>query len=342
MGKSFKLFFVIFILLVVIGVYLQEKGEGDNLAEISYPEGKYSLEGEFESLAYSGEEEFTIVFIPDTQLYSESYPEIFTKQTEWIVENKEELNIKFVMHLGDIVQNVGEEKEWERASESMGVLDGEIPYLIVPGNHDIDEDLSYNTFNEYFPVSRFDYDWYGGSYPESENQNNYGFFLFNDEEFLVMGLDFCPNDEALNWANSVIEDNFDRKVILFTHLYLYLDGTRFGPGDGFSCESYPKCWKGSCNDGEAIWDKLVKKHDNVLLVGSAHTFPALENSKTDCVDGNYVHQTVQDFQDLEGGGTGWLRYYTFKTNEKIIESRAYSPYLAEFGNTKNNFHQNLL
>lgn len=79
---------------------------------------------------------FTIVVLPDTQFYSKKYPELFYNQTEWIVENKENLNIKIVLHLGDIVDNCEETKEWEIADKAMGILEGEVPYTVLQGNHD--------------------------------------------------------------------------------------------------------------------------------------------------------------------------------------------------------------
>src|SRR5205085_2879552 len=45
---------------------------------------------------------WTLVVLPDTQIYSESYPELFKDQTRWIVANKDRYNIKYVLHLGDI------------------------------------------------------------------------------------------------------------------------------------------------------------------------------------------------------------------------------------------------
>jgi len=72
----------------------------------------------------SGPEEFTIVVLPDTQIYAQSHPDIFTSQTQWIVDNKEALNIVFVTHEGDIVQNWNSITEWERANTSMSLLDG--------------------------------------------------------------------------------------------------------------------------------------------------------------------------------------------------------------------------
>ena len=53
----------------------------------------------------SGASDFTIIVLPDTQHYSDQFPEIYTSQTQWIAENKDDLNIVFVSHMGDIVQN---------------------------------------------------------------------------------------------------------------------------------------------------------------------------------------------------------------------------------------------
>ena len=50
------------------------------------------------------EESFTIVLLPDTQNYAEKYPETYIAQTLWIRERRKVDNIKFAIHLGDIVQ----------------------------------------------------------------------------------------------------------------------------------------------------------------------------------------------------------------------------------------------
>ena len=52
-----------------------------------------------------GNEPATIVMLPDTQLYSENNPEIFHDQTRWVAEHIAEENIRFVTHVGDVVQN---------------------------------------------------------------------------------------------------------------------------------------------------------------------------------------------------------------------------------------------
>ena len=93
--------------------------------------------------------DFTIIALPDTQHYTDNPSNYanYSAQTHWIVANKDTLNIKFVTHLGDIVEhgnNGGNDLEWQVADAAMGLLedplttllaDG-IPYGLAPGNHD--------------------------------------------------------------------------------------------------------------------------------------------------------------------------------------------------------------
>ena len=85
-----------------------------------------------------GSSAFSLVGIPYTQNYSSSFPQIFTAQTEWVVANREELDIRYVSHYGYIVNNADNLVQWQRADASMGVLDAaSVPYGYCPGNHDI-------------------------------------------------------------------------------------------------------------------------------------------------------------------------------------------------------------
>ena len=110
---------------------------------------------------------FTIIGIPDTQYLvdvAEPYPDIYDSQTQWIVANKNDLNIVYVAHLGDVVQHGnGQDQEWQYANHSMSFLedpsttnlaDG-IPYGVAVGNHDQSgwgnpDGNSTAKFNEYF------------------------------------------------------------------------------------------------------------------------------------------------------------------------------------------------
>ena len=78
---------------------------------------------------------FTIVVLPDTQYYAATYPEILEAQTKWIVQERDAAGIALVVHEGDIVDR-DEPRQWERASRSLHVLDGVVPYVLSAGNHD--------------------------------------------------------------------------------------------------------------------------------------------------------------------------------------------------------------
>ena len=101
---------------------------------------------------------FTLVALPDTQIYAQSYPQHFHAQTEWIAENRDRLNIKFVLHLGDITKRNTPE-QWENAKAAMSRLDSRVPYALAPGNHDYGPggNASDRTtlMNDSFPVKDF-------------------------------------------------------------------------------------------------------------------------------------------------------------------------------------------
>lgn len=61
------------------------------------------------SAAYA--EPFTVAVLPDTQWYTWQFPDLFTTQTQWIVDNYEEGNIVMVTHLCGGFPN-GNLQEW--------------------------------------------------------------------------------------------------------------------------------------------------------------------------------------------------------------------------------------
>ena len=66
--------------------------------------------------------DFTIVVLPDTQYYSESYPNILNSQMQWIVANASGLNVQAVLGVGDIVNNSTNSTEWTNADAAFNEL----------------------------------------------------------------------------------------------------------------------------------------------------------------------------------------------------------------------------
>ena len=157
---------------------------------------------------------FSIILLPDTQYYTSSYPEMIYKQMEWIVENKNPLNIQYVIHLGDITNN-NKEYAWEVADKSFKILENKgIPYSIVYGDNDMKnpgknyyDGIRHTEYlHKYFPVSRFEKQstwWSGGFYDPSVIDNYYCLFNYKDYKFLIMNLELAPRSSVLKWADTM-------------------------------------------------------------------------------------------------------------------------------------------
>ncbi len=274
-----------------------------------------------------------MVLLPDTQKYAKGYPEIFEKQTTWIRDKVQEFNIKCVVHLGDIV-NDDTVQEWIVADRAMSRLDGIVPYSVLPGNHDMARSPSGSgivreptRFNAVFSPWRFRrYSWYGGHEGVS-NANNYIFFHGAGKRFLVLSLEFGPGAETLEWANQIVLQHPSDWVIVATHCYLYFDDTRLGKGDLYSPHLKGPTW----NDGEEIWEKVVRRHPNIFLVVSGHVKgDGAGRLSSRGLEGNQVHQLLSNYQTLRNGGNGWLRIMTFVPDKQKIQVQTYSPTLNRY------------
>lgn len=250
-------------------------------------------------------ESFSVVLLPDTQFYSEKFPDTYVVQTEWIKQRAEADNTKFVIHMGDLVQNATVEQEWKNCDKAQRVLDGAVPYSVLPGNHD-GEPGKTELYNKYFPPSRFeDCPWYGGHFGQT-NDANYCRFSAGGMKFLVVSLAYSPSDEMLEWAGQVVAEHPEHRVIVATHMYM-------NP-------------KGRIGVGNKIWTDLVSKHANIFMVLCGHICAtAHQTSQNDA--GGTVHEILCDYQSKPNGGNGWLQTMRFVPAENTILVKAYSPLL---------------
>ncbi len=253
--------------------------------------------------------EFTVVLLPDTQLYAESHPKIYLAQTEWIKKRAAADKIKFVIHLGDIVQNVDMEAEWKNADRAHRVLDKAVPYSVLPGNHDGGPG---NTllYNKYFGPQRFQGLAWRGPHMGEKNDNNCCLFEGRGMKFMVLSLEYNPGEKTLDWANEVVRQYKDRRVIVATHCYM-----RPGGRDK--------------KIGERIWNDLVRKNENIFMTVSGHVLGWEHLTATNDA-GRPVYEILSDYQGLPNGGDGWLQTLRFVPGENKIHIRAYSPTLDKY------------
>lgn len=282
---------------------------------------------------------FSVVVLPDTQMYAWKYPEIFGAQTQWIAENLTKYRVKYVFHLGDVVQHNSDE-EWKIARRAFSLLDGKVPYAIALGNHDIgtggstaDRDT---LFGRYFPLSMFrEWPSFGGVYDREPGRadNSCHVFSAGGRRWVILALEFGPRDDVLRWADEVISKYAEHPVILITHAYLDSDGRRYDrtiANQHYPPWEYPVAVdRAGLNSGEDIWRKLVARHRNMVMVMCGHVCVAARlTSKGEA--GNLVHQMLVDYQDQEQGGNGWLRLLEFTPGGRTVHVRDYSPVIDQW------------
>ena len=274
---------------------------------------------------------FSIGVLPDTQFYSRySTPETgnlaqarygsepFKAQVEWLVKNQEALNMDFATHLGDVVDQSDVEGEWKVADEAMKVLDNsDLNYSILPGNHDMIQDGSAHPYNDYFNAERAQ-----AANPETfqerhtavNNDSEYHIFEAEGQKYLVLALGWRADDEALEWAQGVLDAHPDLPVILTSHEVLNIDGA----GEVFYSDDY----------GEGLWDKFIKKNDQIFLtMGGHHHGAGYRVDKNGA--GHDVIGILQDYQMAYQGGNGLLGVLEFDLSGNELEMTALSPWVAQ-------------
>jgi len=286
------------------------------------------------------QENFTIIGLPDTQFYTANVyggkPSYFYNQTQWIVDNKDSLNIVFVAHLGDCVNNGNmNEIEWQYADSAMSIIENPletmekdgIPYGIAVGNHDhcCASDNNPNShlgetelYNQYFGENRFlGRAYYGGHYG-TKNDQHYELFSASGYDFIAIFLEYNvdPKESVLNWADSLLNIYSTRQAIIVSH-YLIRGGN-------------PGTWG---SQGEVIFEKL-NKHPNLFLMLGGHILG--EGIRQDTtINGNIVNTLLSNYQGYPNGGNGFLRIMEFSPVNNEIKVKTYSPILDQFESDNN-------
>ncbi len=261
---------------------------------------------------------FTFLWTSDPQWYSFKYPEIIEHQNQWIAENYENHDIRYMFHTGDFVNLPHEHDEWAVMDESYKDLDAcGIPYGVLPGNHDVDGD-DHTEYSQYFGADRYKNNkWYGGDY--KDNFGHYDLMKIGGVEFIFMYMGYNTENTSddFEWMNEVLAEHSDRIAILCFHDYLKVSGQRSSNGDAF-------------------FENVVLQNPNVRLVLCGHNY--LATRRADAIDDNgdgvadrTVFQMMANYQSTLNGGNGFMRFMECDLKNGTISSTTYSPYLDRFG-----------
>jgi len=311
---------------------------------------------------------WTLAILPDTPYYTAYNNGVFEAQTQFLANQKSALNLKYVLHEGDVTQS-NTAARWIIASNAMQTLDNAgIPYSLAVGNHDLDGNvLTRDTLiSTYFPTTRLDNQptyggvVSGGPYGDESTitSNSYSLFSAGSIDWLVISMEYGPRDGVVDWADALMKQYPNRRTIIVTHAYLYPDGTRVdwatygasqdgnphdNDGDGIPDNQGFTLLPGGVNDGGELGNALTD-NPNLSLVFNGHfTTPgsvrwtdpgAAAYLASAADDGHIVHQMLANYQWVSSDN-GYLRLLEFQPNGQV-HVRTYSPnknlYLSDAAN----------
>lgn len=297
---------------------------------------------------------YSFAIIGDTQSLCERHTSHMKTMYQWIVDNKENKKIEYVLGLGDITE--GDDRyskvfEWDAAKEAISLLDGVVPYSLIRGNHDTSENLN-KTFANPTYMTQFN-----GFYKENDINASYKTLTIGENNYLFITLNYGAFDDELNWACEIIEKYPNHKVIISTHAYLYHTGERLSSTNGLRPKTTNdddfkyKILNNSTttddmyNNGDEIWEKLVSKYGNIQLILSGHVdTPYVVTSQDVGIHGNTVTQMLINPQDMdksasEAGvdGYGMVCMLYFNEDGSQMEVEYYSTVKNKYFITKNQY-----
>lgn len=279
---------------------------------------------------------YSFAVIGDIQTLNYSYPEKLLDMFEWIRDNKEEKKIAFSVGLGDVTEK-NSQREYLNAIEAYDKIDGTVPFSIIRGNHDR-SGYSSEIYDTYITQEKYS-DEITGSY-DSSMLNTYRILKVGEVDYLFMNLDYLLADEVIAWANDVIAEHPECHVIVSTHIYMSNTGSYYKlDGNSGIGKKY-----GAKNNGEVLWDKLLSRHENIVMLICGHNpTDDIYYRQREGINGNKVTEILIDPQSTDKNytGTGLVAMFYFSKDGKHLDVQYYSTAKDAFFKTNNQFSLDL-
>lgn len=258
--------------------------------------------------------DFTLAWESDTQYYNESFPQRQLDIHDYLLRQRTPMNIHYVFHTGDIVDEYDKPIQWERANKAYTLFDhAKFPYGVLGGNHDVGQydEKGFPIYTQHFGASRFQNNpWYGETH--KNNRGHYDLISAGGHNFIMVYMSWGAKDPEIAWLNKVLASFPERTAILALHDYIDTTG---------KMTATPL----------RIKNEVVAKNPNIRLVLSGHFHGTLVTRDVfnDAADGGkrVVTNILFDAQGLPEGGQAFTRLMHFDNYGGRMISRTYSPYL---------------
>ncbi|GAB3950478.1 carbohydrate-binding domain-containing protein [Micromonospora vulcania] len=270
---------------------------------------------------------FSFAVMPDTQQeVLNSTDTRFLNRTNWLVQNRSALDLRFVASSGDVVNwDTPDHSQYVIARNAMRPIEtAGIPYSLALGNHDTQatgvggsardpahtRELVRDTtvFNQYFTVSQ--YGAVKGQFEAGKVDNSYSTFEAGGVQWMVLTLELWPRVEAVNWAKNVVLAHPRHNVIVVTHDFI--DGN----ANIEQSASY------GATSPQYLYDNLIKQYANIRFVFSGHVGIAANRVDTG-VNGNKIYSFLQTFHS---NTTNPVRLVEVDTAANSLRTWIYGPY----------------
>jgi predicted phosphodiesterase len=149
------------------------------------------------------------------------------EKTDVIVGQMGKYPVQFTIHMGDIVNTGSQVPSWQRLFQTTEPINARAPFMPVPGNHDVDNELSvpgfqkpFQVFNDLFNLPKDDIDY-------SFNYGNTHFVAINSghakgvEEAGQTNWRYAPDSPEYQWLKADLERARQDKDITWVIVYMH-------------------------------------------------------------------------------------------------------------------------
>ncbi|MER7812867.1 LamG-like jellyroll fold domain-containing protein [Streptomyces sp900116325] len=258
---------------------------------------------------------FALAVLPDTQYLFDADsadPEPLKETFHYLVAQRQEANIVFMTHLGDVTEH-GSEEEIGLAAATFRTIHGKVPYSVLAGNHDInsgtDDQRGDTAYLRAFGPQRFtSMPTFKGASPDG--YNSYHVLQAAGREWLVLALDWRASEKGLAWAQGVLDAHPTLPVILTTHDIAWAEDN----GQAHLSDN-----------GQRLWDRIIRGNDQIFMALGGHYWPPGRTVLTNDA-GHDVHVHITNYQDRYYGGAGMVRLYSFDLVRQVVDVETFSPW----------------
>jgi hypothetical protein len=280
------------------------------------------------------------VVIPDSQYLVARYTNRWNDQIAWIINNQAALNIKAVMHLGDLV-DITNPAQLRAAMWGLNSLrDAGVPLIMTPGNHDQDINgppgmmanlsMAGLTPSWYFNYSNYGVGWSMGFQNPTNLLGSYLLITNGTQPYLLGCTTWLPNVTNLTWISNVFLTYSNVPAIYFQHVFVgqRADGRISSWSDPWSVERgglAPAYYTPTY-----LWTNWIEGTRNIFWVASGHELDDSNSSfySAPANDGHIVTFTLTDFQNwfLNGQeGSNFMQLVTIDPAANQARVSTFSP-----------------